>query len=71
MYTTPLINGSPIEVPSAALTDVINPADQKPFAKVFMAKDSGNGREGGRWSMDELTETKWITIEMGQRAYPF
>jgi len=39
-----------------------------PFGGV---KDSGNGREGGRWSMDELTETKWITIQMGQRHYPF
>jgi vanillin dehydrogenase len=34
-------------------------------------KDSGNGREGGRWSMDELTETKWITIQLGRRSYPF
>jgi hypothetical protein len=76
MYTTPFINGSAIEVPAAALTDVINPANQKPFAKVFMGqvggvKDSGNGSEGGRWSMEELTETKWITIQLGQRHYPF
>jgi acyl-CoA reductase-like NAD-dependent aldehyde dehydrogenase len=34
-------------------------------------KDSGNGREGGHWAMDELTQTKWITIQMGQRVYPF
>jgi vanillin dehydrogenase len=39
-----------------------------PFGGV---KDSGNGREGGHWSMDELTETKWITIQLGQRPYPF
>ena len=39
-----------------------------PFGGV---KDSGSGREGGRWSMDELTELKWITIQMGQRQYPF
>lgn len=39
-----------------------------PFGGV---KESGNGREGGRWSMDELTETKWITIQLGRRAYPF
>jgi vanillin dehydrogenase len=39
-----------------------------PFGGV---KDSGNGREGGQWSMDELTETKWITIQMGRRPYPF
>lgn len=34
-------------------------------------KDSGSGREGGRWSMNELTETKWITMQMGHRSYPF
>jgi vanillin dehydrogenase len=39
-----------------------------PFGGV---KDSGNGREGGHWSMDELTETKWITIQLGKRQYPF
>jgi len=39
-----------------------------PFGGV---KDSGSGREGGHWSMDELTETKWITIQMGCRPYPF
>jgi vanillin dehydrogenase len=39
-----------------------------PFGGV---KDSGNGREGGHWATDELTETKWITIQLGRRAYPF
>ena len=39
-----------------------------PFGGV---KDSGSGREGGHWSMNELTETKWITIQMGRRPYPF
>lgn len=39
-----------------------------PFGGV---KDSGSGRENGRWSIDEMTELKWITIQMGQRQYPF
>lgn len=34
-------------------------------------KDSGFGREGGHYSMDEMTEVKWITIQMGQRHFPF
>jgi vanillin dehydrogenase len=33
-------------------------------------KNSGFGREGGRFSMDEMTEVKWITMQMGQRAFP-
>jgi aldehyde dehydrogenase (NAD+) len=39
-----------------------------PFSGV---KDSGMGREGGQWSMDELTELKWITIQRGEAHYPF
>jgi aldehyde dehydrogenase (NAD+) len=39
-----------------------------PFGGV---KDSGMGREGGRWSMEEMTELKWVTIQRGQREYPF
>jgi acyl-CoA reductase-like NAD-dependent aldehyde dehydrogenase len=39
-----------------------------PFGGV---KDSGSGREGGRWSTDEMTEVKWVTIQMGRRPYPF
>jgi acyl-CoA reductase-like NAD-dependent aldehyde dehydrogenase len=34
-------------------------------------KDSGSGREGGHWSVDEMTEVKWVTIQMGRRPYPF
>jgi len=39
-----------------------------PFSGV---KDSGMGREGGQWSMDELTQIKWVTIQRGQAHYPF
>ena len=39
-----------------------------PFGGV---KDSGVGREGGHYSMDEMTEVKWITVQMGKRHFPF
>jgi acyl-CoA reductase-like NAD-dependent aldehyde dehydrogenase len=39
-----------------------------PFGGV---KDSGSGRDGGRWSVEEMTEVKWVTIQMGRRHYPF
>lgn len=39
-----------------------------PFGGV---KDSGFGREGGHFSIDEMTELKWITIQSGENKYPF
>ena len=39
-----------------------------PFGGV---KDSGFGREGGRYSIEEMTEVKWITIQLGNREFPF
>ena len=34
-------------------------------------KNSGFGREGGRYSLEELTEVKWVTMQMGKRQFPF
>jgi aldehyde dehydrogenase (NAD+) len=34
-------------------------------------KGSGQGREGGHYSLEELTELKWITIQKGKRPFPF
>jgi aldehyde dehydrogenase (NAD+) len=34
-------------------------------------KESGFGREGGMASIEEMTEVKWITIQMGKREFPF
>jgi vanillin dehydrogenase len=28
------------------------------------------GREGGRFSMEEMTELKWVTMQRGQRGFP-
>jgi len=37
-----------------------------PFGGV---KESGFGREGGKHSWQELTEQKWITVQLGQREF--
>ncbi len=39
-----------------------------PFGGV---KNSGFGREGGHYSVDDMTQAKWITINQGQMQYPF
>src|SRR5258708_37060164 len=38
MFSTPYIAGKTIDVPPSALSDVVNPANQRPFARIFMAK---------------------------------
>lgn len=45
--------------------------EDNPHAPFGGVKDSGMGREGGQWSMEEMTETKWVTIQQGRRTYPF
>ena len=39
MFSTPYIAEKPIDVPPSALTDVVNPANQRPFAQIFMAQE--------------------------------
>ena len=39
-----------------------------PFGGV---KNSGFGVEGGHYSINEMTQPKWITIKQGQMQYPF
>jgi aldehyde dehydrogenase (NAD+) len=34
-------------------------------------KEDGEGREGGAYSLEELTELKWVTIQKGKRPFPF
>jgi vanillin dehydrogenase len=42
----------------------------EPHAPFGGVKNSGFGREGGRFSMEEMTELKWITVQRGQRGFP-
>jgi acyl-CoA reductase-like NAD-dependent aldehyde dehydrogenase len=41
---------------------------QMPFGGV---KDSGWGRFGGAFAMEEFTEMRWITVQSGSRHFPF
>ncbi len=41
---------------------------QMPFGGV---KDSGWGRFGGKAGIEAFTELRWITLQMGERHYPF
>jgi benzaldehyde dehydrogenase (NAD) len=34
-------------------------------------KDSGWGRFGGTFAMDEFTEMQWVTVQSGTRPFPF
>jgi aldehyde dehydrogenase (NAD+) len=34
-------------------------------------KESGQGREGGFYSVGQLTQIKWVTIEKGKHHFPF
>jgi vanillin dehydrogenase len=43
----------------------------EPYCPFGGCKQSGVGREGGRHSMEEMSEMKWVTIQKGQRHYPF
>ena len=41
---------------------------QMPFGGV---KDSGWGRFGGTFAMDEFTDLQWVTVQSGTRPFPF
>ncbi len=43
----------------------------EPFCPFGGCKGSGQGREGGRHSMEAMSELKWLTIQKGKRHYPF
>lgn len=43
----------------------------EPYCPFGGCKQSGIGREGGRHSMEEMSEMKWVTIQKGQRQFPF
>lgn len=59
------IEAGMVHVNGPTIMDEVN----SPFGGV---KESGMGREGGHFSIEEMTEVKWVTIEKtGNRQYPF
>jgi len=47
-----------------------SPINDEPHAPFGGVKSSGVGRYGGRWAMENFTETRWITMDRGGRPYP-
>ena len=45
--------------------------NDEPHCPFGGCKDSGIGREGGRHSMEAMSEIKWVTIQRAERQYPF
>ena len=35
------------------------------------AVDSGLGRFGGEWAMDEFTTDHWVSVQHTERTFPF
>ncbi|MUV48985.1 aldehyde dehydrogenase family protein [Haloarcula sp. CBA1122] len=46
-----------------------HPIQDEPNAPFGGMKNSGLGRYNGEWIMDELTETKWISVQHEERDY--
>jgi len=44
--------------------------NDEPHVPFGGSKSSGLGRHGGRWSTETFTETRWITLDRGNRPYP-
>ena len=47
-----------------------SPINDEPHVPFGGVKASGVGRQGGLWSTETFTETRWITLERGGRAFP-
>ena len=47
-----------------------SPINDEPHAPFGGTKSSGVGRYGGRWGMENFTETRWITLERGGKQFP-
>ncbi|HUH87369.1 MAG TPA: aldehyde dehydrogenase family protein [Pusillimonas sp.] len=58
-----------VEAGSVHIND--NAFDDDPNAPFGGFKGSGYGKENGRYSVADMTELKWVTIQLGERQLPF
>ncbi|MGE4335775.1 MAG: aldehyde dehydrogenase family protein [Pigmentiphaga sp.] len=58
-----------VEAGSVHIND--NAFDDDPNAPFGGFKDSGYGKENGRYSVADMTELKWVTVQLGERQLPF
>ena len=47
------------------------PVNDSPFSPFGAVKNSGVGRFNGRWAIDAFMTTHWISVQHGQRQFPF
>ncbi|HDS0918420.1 TPA: aldehyde dehydrogenase family protein [Pseudomonas putida] len=57
-----------VEAGSVHIND--NSFDDDPNAPFGGFKDSGHGKENGRYSVQDMTELKWVTLQLGERKFP-
>lgn len=64
-----------VEVAKKLETGMVHVNDQsvndEPLIAFGGEKDSGIGRFGGEWSLEEFTTTQWISAQTKPREYPF
>lgn len=48
-----------------------SPIDAEASVPFGGSKWSGLGREGGAYSIEEMTEVKWVTYQKGRKGFPF
>lgn len=58
-----------VEAGSVHIND--NAFDDDPNAPFGGFKGSGYGKENGRYSVKDMTELKWVTVQLGERPLPF
>ncbi|WP_254822932.1 aldehyde dehydrogenase family protein [Haloglomus halophilum] len=61
--------GDQIDVGMMHIND--QPIHVEPHMPFGGVKDSGVGRYNGDWIIDELTTTKWTSVQREERGYPF